>query len=120
MKKSIIMFFIGLGVVYLMTLVYFLINYFTSKPINYFNFFTFPLTSYLTGAFASKANSKILPKTIAEITKFIGLVFFSFITMFQIFESSDIKNSFCLIIVISIIFNWNTSVENKNGKGGAK
>ena len=120
MKKSIIMFFIGLGVVYLMTLVYFLINYFTSKPINYFNFFTFPLTSYLSGVVTSKLNSKILPKTMAEITKFIGLVFFSFITMFQIFESSDIKNSFCLIIVISIIFNWNTNVENKNDKGGSR
>ena len=91
MKKSVIMFFIGLGVVYLMTLVYFLINYFTSKHINYFNFFTFPLTSYLSGAVTSKLNSKILPKTISEISKFVGLVFFSFVTMFEIFESSDIR-----------------------------
>ena len=120
MKKSIIMFFLGLGTVFLIILVYFLINYFTSKPINYFTFFTFPLTSYLSGAVTSKLNSKILPKTMAEITKFLALVFFSFVTMFEIFESSDIRNSFCLIIVISIIFNWNTSVENNNDKEGSR
>ena len=120
MKKSVIMFFVGLGVVLLIAFIYFLVNYYSSNSVNCFKIFSKPLTTYLLIAVASKLNCKILPKTVSEISKFLALVFFSFVTMFQIFESPDINNSICLIVVISIIFNWNTSVENKNDKGGAK
>ena len=93
MKKSIIMFFIGLGIVFIIMLIYYLIYHSTGKPIN--KTFFLPVYAYMAGSIASKANSKILPKTISEISKFVGLVFFSFVTMFEIFESSDIRNSFC-------------------------
>lgn len=120
MKRNIILFFVGLGVVLLIAFIYFLINYFSSNSIDCFNIFSIPLTTYLIIAVASKLNCKILPKTISVVFKFLALVFFSFITMFQIFESPDIDNSICLIVVIATIFNWDTSVESKNDKEGAR
>ena len=118
MKKSIIMFFVGLGIVCIIMLIYYLIYHSTGKPIN--KVFFLPIYTYMVEFIGSKLNCRVLPKTISEISKFLALVFFSFVTMFEIFESSDIRNSFCLIIVISIIFNWNTSVENKNDKEGSR
>lgn len=120
MKKSIILFSMGLGVVLLITFIYFLINHFSSNSIDFFKFFSMPLNVYFTIAVASKINCRILPKTISEISKFIALVFFSFLTMFQIFQSSDIDNSICLIVVIAVFFNWNTNVEKKNDNGDAR
>ena len=120
MKRSIILFFIGLGVVLLIAFIYFLINYFLSSSIDYFKLFSRPLSVYLVIAVASKVNTKILPKTLSGIFKFVALVFFGFVTMFQIFESPDIDNSICLIVVIATIFNWDTSVESKNDKEGAR
>ena len=120
MKKGIILFFVGSGVVFLIIFVYFLIYFFSSNSIDYFTLFSRPLSVYFAITVASKINCRILPKTISEISKFIALVFFSFLTMFQIFQSPDIDNSICLIVVIAVFFNWNTNVEKKNDNGDAR
>ena len=106
--------FLGLGITSAIILVYFLIYFFNYKTIDFVDFIVIPFLIYF-GTFASlKFYTAIFSKKVYEIQKYIAVVLLSFWTIFTIFANSNIENAFPLIIIISILFNWNATEQNKN------
>ena len=112
MKK----FFWGLAIVSIIIFIYFLINYFSDMPLNIVNSVLMPVLIYLMGTFAAIVSSKFYKKNVSLIIKYIAVFFFSLVTLFTIFEDSNIDNAFTLFIVIAAIFNWNTEETNEEKK----
>ena len=112
-------FLIGLIITIVIVFVYFLIAHLNKVSIDLFKLIVFPLLAYLAGAVSSKFNSKLLTHEKSIISKYVCISFFCLCTLLLIFKSCNIMNALPLIIVISIICNWNTGNENKNN-GAAK